>query len=75
MANLDEVVMWPDIPEMGRRLKISQNSAYGWIWAGKIEAVRVCGRWRINPQDIERKRGERAEKAASRAKKEARNDT
>ena len=56
MANLEEVVEWPSVEETRQRLKVSQNAAYGFVWSGKVAAIRVCGRWRVDPASIERLR-------------------
>jgi hypothetical protein len=57
---IEEVVTWPDPPEACRRLEISHVTLYGWLWAGKIRAFKICDRWRVDPVDIERLRAQRA---------------
>ena len=62
MPNLEEVINWPDIPEACRRLEICHNSGYSWVWKNKLQAVKVCGRWRVNPEHIDQLRRERTAK-------------
>jgi len=55
---------------MCQRAEVCANTGYNWVWRKQVEAIQVCGSWRVNPRDVERLRQQRAEK---RVKKEARN--
>ena len=70
MAKLEEVLNWPTIRELCQRVGVCSNTGYNWVWRKQVEAIQVCGSWRVNPKDVERIRRQRAERAA---KKESRN--
>jgi len=70
MAKLEEVLSWPTVRQMCQQADVCLNSGYAWVWKKQVEAIQVCGSWRVNPRDVERIRLERAER---RAKREGRN--
>jgi hypothetical protein len=64
MAKLEELLTWPSVGEMCQQAGVCSNTGYNWVWRKRVEAVQVFGSWRVNPQDVERVRRQRAERAA-----------
>jgi len=67
MAKLEEVLTWPTIREMCQQASVCSNTGYNWVWRKRVEAIQVCGSWRINPRDVDRILRQRAKRAAKKA--------
>lgn len=67
MARLEEVLNWPTVRQMCQQTDVSLNSGYAWVWKKQVEAIQVCGSWRINPRDVDRIRHQRDERRAKKA--------
>jgi excisionase family DNA binding protein len=40
--------------EVARRLEVDRRTVYRWLVEGRLRAIRVGGRWRIDEEDLDR---------------------
>lgn len=46
---------WLPVKKAAEVLRIPKHSLYGWVYTGKVEAEKVGGCWRVNPDSLGKK--------------------